>query len=114
MAAGVKTGFGNPRWLDTHDAAAAHAPVVQTLLDAGASAVGKTQMDELAYSINGEPSRRALTSARVVNRECQHMWTTPLEVIMGVWLSAGMHTAHPSSRCHYKSIQPLCPRSSPA
>lgn len=51
---GVKTGFGNPRWLETHDPAEAHAPVVQTLLDAGATAVGKTQMDELAYSINGE------------------------------------------------------------
>jgi len=30
--------------------------VVQTLLDAGATAVGKTQMDELAYSINGASS----------------------------------------------------------
>jgi len=51
---GVKTGFGNPTWLETHDVAQSTAPTIQALLDAGASIVGKTQMDELAYSINGE------------------------------------------------------------
>ena len=45
---------GNPDWLRTHDPAASTAPAVQALLDAGAGLVGKTQMDELAYSINGE------------------------------------------------------------
>src|SRR3954452_19075157 len=52
--AGYKTGFGNPDWLATHDAAAVTAPPVQSLLDAGAHIVGKTHTDELAYSLNGE------------------------------------------------------------
>lgn len=52
--AGYKTGFGSPDWLATHDAAAATAPAVQALLDAGAHIAGKTQTDELAYSLNGE------------------------------------------------------------
>jgi hypothetical protein len=38
---GYPTGFGNPTWLATHpDPAAAHAPPVQALLDAGAMIVG--------------------------------------------------------------------------
>jgi amidase len=45
---------GNPDWLRTHGPAASTAPAVQALLDAGAALAGKTQMDELAYSINGE------------------------------------------------------------
>jgi amidase len=52
--AGYKTGFGNPDWLGTHDAAAVTAPPVQSLVDAGAHIVGKTHTDELAYSLNGE------------------------------------------------------------
>lgn len=49
-----KTGFGSPDWLATHDAAATTAPVVVQLLAAGADMVGKTQTDELTYSLNGE------------------------------------------------------------
>ena len=52
--AGHKTGFGSPDWLATHDVAAATAPVVQQLLAAGADMAGKTQTDELTYSLNGE------------------------------------------------------------
>ena len=52
--AGHKTGFGSPDWLRTHEAAARTAPVVQRLLDAGADALGKTQTDELTYSLQGE------------------------------------------------------------
>jgi amidase len=52
--AGHRTGFGNPTWLETHPAATATAVAVQRLLDAGARMVGKTQTDELAYSLNGE------------------------------------------------------------
>ncbi len=51
---GHRTGAGNPDWLRTHPAAAATAPAVQRLLDAGAHIVGKTHTDELAYSLNGE------------------------------------------------------------
>ena len=54
--AGHKTGFGSPDWLATHDAVAATAPAVQSLLDAGAKVVGKTHTDEMAYSLNGENS----------------------------------------------------------
>lgn len=51
---GHVTGFGNPDWLRTHPAANSTAPTVLALLKAGATCVGKTVMDELAYSINGE------------------------------------------------------------
>jgi amidase len=52
--AGHKTGFGSPDWLATHDAATRTAAVVETLLAAGADMAGKTQTDELTYSLNGE------------------------------------------------------------
>lgn len=52
--AGHKTGFGNPDWLATHAPAANTAPVVARLLAAGADMLGKTQTDELTYSLNGE------------------------------------------------------------
>ncbi|XP_059296588.1 amidase 1 [Lycium ferocissimum] len=48
------TGFGNPDWAKTHSAATSTAPTVVTLLKAGATSVGITVMDEMAYSINGE------------------------------------------------------------
>ncbi|KAL1204646.1 Amidase 1 [Cardamine amara subsp. amara] len=51
---GRVTGFGNPDWLRTHSAATSTAPVVSSLLEAGATALGITIMDEMAYSINGE------------------------------------------------------------
>ena len=52
--AGHKTGFGSPDWLATQEPAAKTAPVVAALLAAGADMVGKTQTDELTYSLNGE------------------------------------------------------------
>ncbi|MFZ5510758.1 MAG: amidase [Pseudomonadota bacterium] len=52
--AGHRTGAGNPDWLRTHEPAERSASAVQKLLDAGADVVGKTQTDELAYSLNGE------------------------------------------------------------
>ncbi|XP_023644972.1 amidase 1 [Capsella rubella] len=51
---GRVTGFGNPDWLRTHPAATSTAPAVSSLLEAGATALGITIMDEMAYSINGE------------------------------------------------------------
>lgn len=44
---------GHPKWAATHAPAAADAPVVDRLLDAGARLVGKTHMDEMAYSLLG-------------------------------------------------------------
>jgi len=52
--AGFKTGCGNPRWRDSHPAAAVHAVCVEQLLLAGARCVGKTICDELAFSLLGE------------------------------------------------------------
>ncbi|XP_048548771.1 amidase 1-like [Triticum urartu] len=52
--AGRVTGFGTPDWARTHAPAAATAPSVLAALAAGATGVGKTVMDEMAYSINGE------------------------------------------------------------
>lgn len=52
--AGHVTGCGNPDWARTHAPATATAPAVQSLLDAGATMIGKTVTDELAYSLNGQ------------------------------------------------------------
>lgn len=52
--AGHVTGAGNPRWLQTHPPATATAPCVTALLAAGATMIGKTISDELAYSLNGD------------------------------------------------------------
>jgi amidase len=52
--AGHTAGCGSPDWLASHPPAAATAPAVQKLLDAGADVVGKTQTDELTYSLMGE------------------------------------------------------------
>jgi len=51
---GTRTGFGHPLWLASHAPADATAAAVQRLLDAGATMVGKTHTDELAYSLTGE------------------------------------------------------------
>jgi amidase len=52
--AGVPTGGGNPDWPRFAPTPARHAWVVQTLLDAGASVVGKTVTDEVSLGILGE------------------------------------------------------------
>jgi amidase len=51
--AGHRTGCGNPAWLATHSAAKSHAAAIERLLLAGASLIGKTRTDELAYSLDG-------------------------------------------------------------
>ncbi|KAF5177715.1 Glutamyl-tRNA(Gln) amidotransferase subunit A, partial [Thalictrum thalictroides] len=50
---GYVTGFGNPDWEKTHDAASRTSTVVSSLVEGGATCTGKTVVDELAYSING-------------------------------------------------------------
>lgn len=52
--AGERAGAGNPDFLRDQQPAAKTAPVVQALLDAGASLVGKTIADELCFSLEGE------------------------------------------------------------
>jgi len=51
--AGYKTGRGNPMWTAEAKPATAHAPVVATLLGAGARFVGKTHTSEFAFSLDG-------------------------------------------------------------
>ncbi|KAF2298322.1 hypothetical protein GH714_022190 [Hevea brasiliensis] len=48
------TGFGNPDWARTHSAATSTAPAVLAILRGGATCVGKTVMDEMAYSLDGD------------------------------------------------------------
>ena len=48
---GYVTGFGNPEWARTHPVATSTAPTVLALLRAGATFVGKTVMDEMAYRL---------------------------------------------------------------
>jgi len=52
--AGYKTGFGSPDWLNTHEPAHHTASVLQKLLDAGATLMGKTHTEEMAFSLTGE------------------------------------------------------------
>ena len=51
--AGWKTGCGNPSWRDSHPPAAVHAVCVEQMLKAGATGVGKTVTDELAFGLLG-------------------------------------------------------------
>jgi amidase len=50
---GFHTGAGNPDWSRTHEVPKANAAAVDALLAAGASLVGKTITDEIAYSVDG-------------------------------------------------------------
>lgn len=51
--AGTVTGAGNPDFAAGRAPAERHAPVVERLVAAGATVVGKTVTDELAYSLSG-------------------------------------------------------------
>ncbi len=51
---GLSTTAGNPVWGQTHPTPEATSSVVETLLAHGATYVGKTLTDELAYSLNGQ------------------------------------------------------------
>jgi len=52
--AGRVTGAGNPDWARTHAPAERTAAAIERLLAQGATLVGKTQMDELAYGTLGD------------------------------------------------------------
>lgn len=51
--AGVPTGAGNPDWLKEQAPAPSHASAVTRLIEGGATLVGKTITDELAFSLTG-------------------------------------------------------------
>ncbi|XP_020091199.1 outer envelope protein 64, chloroplastic isoform X2 [Ananas comosus] len=50
---GYVAGFGTPEWTRTHDCATQTSPVVLALVEGGATCVGKTVIDEMAFSITG-------------------------------------------------------------
>jgi amidase len=52
--AGHHTGFGSPDWLRTHAPASHTSPIAVALLAAGATMVGKTHTEEMAFSLTGE------------------------------------------------------------
>jgi amidase len=52
--AGLPTTCGSPDWARSHPPAAATAPAVSALLQAGARLVGKTRTVELAFGLTGE------------------------------------------------------------
>src|SRR5919106_1538962 len=69
--AGTVTGRGNPDWLASHEPAAANAPAVQALLDAGARLVGKAITEELAFSVVGiNPYYGTPTNVAAPGRVC--------------------------------------------
>lgn len=43
------TGFGHPDWLRTHDSASRTSPVVSSLVEGGATCIGKTVINEMAF-----------------------------------------------------------------
>ncbi len=51
---GFVTGAGNPRWKNAHPVAQTTAPAVEMLLNEGATLIGKTISDEMAFSLDGE------------------------------------------------------------
>ncbi|HEU0219289.1 MAG TPA: amidase [Gallionella sp.] len=51
---GFVTGAGNPHWKRSHPAAQTTAPAVEMLLNEGATLLGKTISDEMAFSLDGE------------------------------------------------------------
>ncbi|KAL1327922.1 hypothetical protein HN51_037907 [Arachis hypogaea] len=46
--------FGHPDWARTHEAASSTSPVVSALVEGGATCLGTTLVDDLAYGISGE------------------------------------------------------------
>src|SRR6266567_5395575 len=51
--AGTRTGGGNPDWLDAHPPATSHAAAIRSLLERGATVIGKTVCDEFFFSVIG-------------------------------------------------------------
>tara|TARA_R110000868_G_scaffold8205_3_gene42543 strand:+ start:134574 stop:135836 length:1263 start_codon:yes stop_codon:yes gene_type:complete len=63
------TANGNPSWADTHPVPEVNAVCVEQLLSAGATCVGKTQLDELAYSLIGQnPFYETPINTKAANR----------------------------------------------
>jgi Asp-tRNA(Asn)/Glu-tRNA(Gln) amidotransferase A subunit family amidase len=75
---GYVTGWGNPDRFEEAEPAESSAPAVQKLLDAGARFIGKTQTEELAFSMIGQ-NRTGSRAARPPVRRPQwpaDWWTS--------------------------------------
>lgn len=46
---GHVTGFGHPDWARTHGSASGTSHVISSLVEGGATCIGKTVVDELSY-----------------------------------------------------------------
>ena len=67
--AGERTGGGNPEWLATRRPAAKNSACVQSLLDDGATIIGKTICDEFFFSLSGANAHYGTpTNPRALNR----------------------------------------------
>lgn len=68
---GHVTGFGNPDWERTHAAATRTSPLISTLVEGGATCVGKTAIDELAlkyiYALACLFSKRLLNIVKIAH-----------------------------------------------
>jgi hypothetical protein len=71
--AGTWNGLGNPTWLAAHAPAARNAAVIEKLLEAGASVIGKTICEEMVYSVLG------ITSITVRRQTCGHRDACPAD-----------------------------------
>ncbi len=114
------TGCGNPDWEHTHPPATQTAPVIRTLLDAGATLVGKTHTDELAYSVNGENAHFGTpVNPRAANRIPGGSSSGSASAVAGgvVDFAIGTDTAAsvrlPASYCGLYGIRPTHGRLSP-
>ena len=67
--AGHRNSAGNPKWLETHEAASSTAPVIEKLLEHGATLKGMAHTDELMFSLNGENIHYG-TPLNPVNPDC--------------------------------------------
>ena len=85
MTAGVKdnydiegfiTGAGTPEYAADQEPATGTSPVVETLLQNGATVTGKTQMDELAYSLMGVNARYGTPPNPAAPTQCLKRWST--------------------------------------
>ena len=66
---GHRNSAGNPKWLETHKESSSTSPVIERLLEHGATLKGMAHTDELMFSLNGENIHYG-TPLNPVNPEC--------------------------------------------
>jgi amidase len=111
--AGAVTGYGNPDWARTHAPAAATAPVILALLQAGAHLRGKTKTVELAYGLTGEnvwygtPTNPAAPDRLPGGSSCGSAAAVAAELVdFALGSDTGGSVRIPSSYCGIFGIRP--------